>query len=84
MSIRDLAILSEPVRLVAYVDFFAPDDTWDLELFEGHIYEGERCLFCNVNVYDNMIYGPWQCVPHKPLTHTTETGDPSVFDTEEF
>lgn len=46
-----------------------------------HVYDGERCVNCNVNVYDNDIYGPYSCVPHKPMIYTTETGDPSVFET---
>lgn len=52
----------------------------------GHVYEGERCIFCNVNVYDNMIYNddaPCPVVPgvDRPLYHyTTETGDASVFE----
>ena len=39
----------------------------------GHVYDSERCLFCNVNVYDNMIYGPYECTTREPLHYSTET-----------
>lgn len=46
-----------------------------------HIYEGERCVFCNVNTYDDSIYGPFECADREePFIYTTQTGDPSVFD----
>jgi hypothetical protein len=47
-----------------------------------HVYDGERCVNCKVNVYDNDIYGPFECKSHEPMQYTTSTGDPSVFDTD--
>lgn len=23
-----------------------------------HVFDGERCIHCGVNVYDSMLYGP--------------------------
>jgi len=40
---------------------------------EVHQYDGERCVNCNVNVYDEMMLGPSDCVPHEPMSYTTET-----------
>lgn len=40
-----------------------------------HLYVGERCIYCDVNVYDNDIYGPFDCMwDREPMTYTTETG----------
>lgn len=49
-------------------------------IVDPHVYDGERCVNCNVNVYDDGIYGPFPCVPHEPMRYSTQTGDPSVFD----
>lgn len=41
-----------------------------------HVYEGERCIFCNVNIYDQWIYGAEDesdCVEREPMTYTSET-----------
>lgn len=76
MSVRDIAITSEPVRLVAYVDFFAPDTSWDPVLEVGHIFSGECCIFCHTNIYDIGIYrdAPERCpVKREPMSYTTET-----------
>lgn len=43
---------------------------------DPHVYDGERCLHCNVNVYDNMIYGPFECTRTTSISYTTETEDP--------
>lgn len=48
-----------------------------------HVFEGERCIYCNVNTYDNDLYSerPEVCpVEHEPLVYTTETGDDPVPD----
>lgn len=37
-----------------------------------HIFDGERCVHCGVNVYDSYIYGPDFC-DREPITYTTET-----------
>lgn len=29
--------------------------------FGGHWYFGERCVYCGVNTYDTMLYGPETC-----------------------
>ena len=43
-------------------------------VYEGeHCYDGERCIHCGVNIYDEGIYGPSPCAPHEPVTYTTET-----------
>ena len=41
--------------------------------YDPHVYDGERCINCTVNVYDDMIYGPFECVPREPMSYTTET-----------
>ena len=50
-------------------------------LFEDHVYVAERCVRCNSNVYDVMLYGPEAC-PGKqndePISYTTETGHEPV------
>ena len=38
-----------------------------------HVYIGERCIYCNVNTYDDTIYGPFECVEHEPMKYTTVT-----------
>lgn len=43
----------------------------------GHIFEGERCVYCHTNVYDIGIYpdAPEICpIPREPLEYSTETG----------
>lgn len=42
-----------------------------------HVFAGERCIYCDVNVYDDDLYGPFECVEREPITYTTESGDPS-------
>lgn len=45
----------------------------------GHIFEGERCIFCRTNVYDIGIYpdAPEICpVQREPIRYTTETPSP--------
>jgi hypothetical protein len=42
----------------------------------GHLFEGERCIYCHTNVYDIGIYpdAPAICpVPRQPLRFSTET-----------
>lgn len=41
-----------------------------------HIFDGERCTHCGVNVYDSYIYGPEHCA-REPITYTTETPEGS-------
>lgn len=53
----------------------SPEDPWGEH--DPHVYDGERCIYCNTNVYDEMIYGPFDCLPDRdPHKHTTETGEP--------
>lgn len=37
--------------VLAEVEFFA----------EAHVYDGERCVFCGVNIHDDALYGPYLC-----------------------
>ena len=39
----------------------------------GHVYDGERCMYCNVNCYDDWCYGPFECVEHGELVWRTES-----------
>lgn len=42
----------------------------------GHIFDGERCLFCNTNTYDIGLYpdAPEICpVQREPLRYSTQT-----------
>ena len=41
--------------------------------FQAHIYEGNRCLFCNVNDLDESMYGPFDCVVRGQYAYTSET-----------
>ena len=49
------------------------DESWDMSEIGGHVYDGERCLFCGVNIYDDAIYGPFECVKRPGYIYTTET-----------
>jgi len=42
-----------------------------------HYYEGERCIYCGVNIYDQWIYGAVDesdCVEREPMVYTSEAG----------
>lgn len=39
-----------------------------------HVYEGERCAFCGVNMYDSMLHEDQPRCPREPITYTVETG----------
>jgi hypothetical protein len=41
------------------------------DLSTQHLFEGERCVFCGVNVYDIPADEP--CEPHPPIRYTTES-----------
>ena len=32
--------------------------------WDRHVYDGWRCVFCDVNELDESIYGPFECVEH--------------------
>lgn len=39
-----------------------------------HMYDGERCVFCNVNIYDAYLYeDPERCIDREPVRYSTET-----------
>lgn len=40
-----------------------------------HIFDGERCDECGVNIYDSMIYGPEWCSRDTDLTYTSQSED---------
>ncbi len=41
---------------------------------KAHIfYNGERCQYCHVNIYDERIYGPNECVERETIRYRTET-----------
>lgn len=49
----------------------------DLELVGGirrHVYDGERCIHCGVNVYDCDCPNDECCNEREPMVYTTETG----------
>lgn len=50
-------------------------DEFDLAFYyDEHIYDGERCIYCNVNTYDDAIYGPFDCVrPETVYKYSTES-----------
>ena len=41
--------------------------------FQAHIYEGNRCIFCNVSNLDDDIYGPFSCITRGQFMYTSET-----------
>lgn len=73
----------------AHVEYEGPEVFHD----GGHIFEGERCIYCHTNVYDIGLYpdAPAICpVPREPLNYSTETGhgasstDPRLLEPEEW
>lgn len=46
--------------------------------YDPHIYDGERCINCNVNCYDDAIYGPFECIAREPFVYTTSSWDEPV------
>lgn len=60
--------MSEGTATAAEVD--APDAQTE---YQAHIYEGERCIFCNVNALDDSIYGPFDCIERGQFVYTSET-----------
>lgn len=49
----------------------------DLETVSGvrrHVYEGERCIHCGVNVYDCEHENDECCNEREPMAYTSETG----------
>lgn len=46
---------------------------YDFLTYDPHVYDGERCIFCDVNCYDEGLYGPRGCVPHDGYIYSTET-----------
>jgi hypothetical protein len=40
-----------------------------------HVYDGERCIHCGVNVYDCTCENDECCNEREPMTYTTSTGD---------
>lgn len=57
-----------------------------------HVYDGERCIHCGVNIYDQWIYGAddeSDCNDREPMAHTSQSpswddvfGTIADFDTE--
>jgi len=48
-----------------------------------HVYDGERCIHCNVNIYDQWIYGAEDesdCIDREPMKYTTETSKETSWD----
>ena len=43
----------------------------NLRYIAKHAYDGERCVWCGINIYDAAEDDP--CVDHEPITYTTET-----------
>lgn len=69
------AIEKREVREEVAAERFPGDEPVSKFLDEaGHVYEGERCVFCHINVFDASIYGSRDCVPRPSLVHTA--GDP--------
>lgn len=47
-------------------------------IMQNHVFsveECERCMFCGVNVYDDILYGPFECVDREPMTWRSESGN---------
>ena len=47
----------------------------------AHLYDGERCTFCGVNIHDAGLSAPDKCVDHEPVAYRTDT--PAKQDREE-
>lgn len=70
--------MTRPERADTLADSIAASEpTGDPVIHDGgHVFDGERCAYCNVNTYDIGIYpdAPEVCpVPHEPMRYTTET-----------
>lgn len=50
-----------------------PDESWNLGIIGGHVYDGERCIYCNVNAYDPGSETPCSVTDREGLTYRTET-----------
>lgn len=48
----------------------------EMPLGPVHVFDGERCIHCGVNVYDSYIYGPDDCIdyPERKRVWTFEEG----------
>lgn len=74
-----MSTAARPERVDTIADSLAESGEWDGDPVPhdgGHIFDGERCIYCNVNTYDIGIYpdAPAICpVPREPLNYTTET-----------
>lgn len=42
-------------------------------MVKRHVFEGERCIHCNVNVYDCDCENDECCNEREPMTYTSET-----------
>jgi hypothetical protein len=45
-------------------------DAGNLRYIAKHAYDGERCVWCGINIYDAAEDDP--CVDHEPITYTTD------------
>lgn len=50
-----------------------PDESWNMGIIGSHVYDGERCVFCNVNVYDPGSEEPCPVTDRKEFVYRTET-----------
>lgn len=52
-------------------------DIWGcFDLYDSHVYDGGRCVYCNSDIYDNIIYGDDGCVPDRELMMYTVESTP--------
>ena len=46
--------------------------------WDRHVYDGWRCVFCDVNELDESIYGPFECVEHDGPVWVSESAGEAV------
>ena len=51
-----------------------------------HVFSGERCIHCGVNLYDDMLYGDGLCIdyPGRRSVWTFEAGRNDMADFEDM
>ncbi len=49
------------------------DESWHMGIINGHIYDGERCIYCNANIYDPGSEEPCSVTDREPFIYTSET-----------
>ena len=58
--------------------WFGDEDGGRVVRWDRHVYDGWRCVFCDVNELDESIYGPFECVEHDGPVWVSESAGEAV------